>query len=48
MMNKTGVAIALLAASLTAQAAEEKTVKFPTCEGQNAEGIAASVKRDYL
>ncbi|URN97727.1 hypothetical protein NB069_13625 [Leclercia adecarboxylata] len=47
-MNKTGVAIALLAASLTAHAADEKTVKFPTCEGQDAEGIAASVKRDYL
>lgn len=49
-MNKTGVVmvLALLSASLTAQAADEKTVKFPACEGQNAEGIAASVKRDYL
>jgi len=50
MMNKTGVVmvLALLGASLMAQAADEKTVKFPTCEGQNAEGMAASVKRDYL
>lgn len=49
-MKKTGVMVAmlLLAGSLSAQAAENKTVKFPACEGQNAEGIAASVKRDYL
>jgi hypothetical protein len=49
-MNKTGavIAAALLTVSLSAQAASEKTVKFPACEGQNAEGIAASVKRDYL
>lgn len=49
-MNKTGAVIAavLLATSLSVQAASEKTVKFPACEGQNAEGIAASVKRDYL
>ncbi len=49
-MKRTGVVIvaALLAASLNAQAASEKQVKFPTCEGQNAEGMAASVKRDYL
>jgi len=50
MMNKTGavMALALMAASLTAQAANEKNVKFPACEGQDAKGIAASVKRDYL
>jgi hypothetical protein len=46
----------LLAGSFLVSAAEnktvtinnEKTVKFPVCEGMNAEGIAASVKRDYL
>jgi len=50
MMNKTGavMALALMAASLTAQAANEKKVKFPACEGLDAKGIAASVKRDYL
>ncbi|MGY6029074.1 protein YebF [Phytobacter sp. AG2a] len=47
---------ALLAASFVSSAADdktvtidnEKTVKFPVCEGMNADGIAASVKRDYL
>ena len=46
----------LLAGSVAAFAADDKTVtidnqktvKFPACEGMNAEGIAASVKRDYL
>lgn len=49
-MSKSGVMMAfvLLTASLMAQAAEEKTVKFPVCEGLNAEGIAARVKQDYL
>ena len=40
--------VLLLAGSVAAHAANDKSVKFPSCEGLNAEGIAASVKRDYL
>ena len=49
-MKTAGVVfgLVLLAGSVTAQAANEKTVKFPGCEGLKEEGIAAAVKRDYL
>lgn len=42
------IGLLLLAGSMSAQAAAGKTVKFPSCEGMDSKGIAASVKRDYL
>ena len=50
-MKKTGLLTAalLLAGSVAAHAASDpRQVKFPGCEGMNADDIAAMVKRDYL
>ncbi|WP_312946584.1 protein YebF [Superficieibacter sp.] len=52
-MNKTGAlfCLLLLAGSASVQAVSQdphsKTVKFPHCLKLDADGIAASVKRDY-
>lgn len=49
-MNKTGVVlgVALLATSFAGLASPSRQVAFTGCEGLDAAGIAASVKRDYL
>lgn len=49
-MNTSGalLGLVLLAGSVAAHAANEKSVKFPNCEGLKEDGVAASVKRDYL
>ncbi len=49
-MTKTGVFLgaALLATSFSGLAETSRQVAFTGCEGLDAQGIAASVKRDYL
>ncbi|EGT4507499.1 protein YebF [Cronobacter sakazakii] len=50
-MKKTAEALIsflLLTAASAAHADDPRKVHFPKCEGMTAEGIAASVKRDYL
>ncbi|ELY3801919.1 protein YebF [Cronobacter sakazakii] len=50
-MKKTAgalISFLLLTAASAAHADDARKVHFPKCEGMTAEGIAASVKRDYL
>ncbi|ELY4227653.1 protein YebF [Cronobacter sakazakii] len=42
------ISFLLLTAASAAHTDDPRKVHFPKCEGMTAEGIAASVKRDYL